>query len=100
MKISLFTSVLMLALAASVSGTAQGQGVALTRAEVKAEFLRARAAGELPSSAELFGPSLHHALQTPKQAPMSPAEVRAKAMQAPQSDVVASPKSAASATPR
>ncbi len=34
----------------------------LTRAEVRAEFLRARAAGELPSPADVYGPTLSQAM--------------------------------------
>lgn len=34
----------------------------LTRAEVRAEFLRARAAGELPSPSDVYGPTLSQAM--------------------------------------
>ncbi|MFM2449568.1 MAG: hypothetical protein RIS44_2018 [Pseudomonadota bacterium] len=99
MKNSLLPSVLLLALAACLlPGQAHAQATPLSRAEVKAEFLRARAAGELPSSADLFGPALQQAMQAThtKQAVAS----STKAKEADQRSVLALPQSAASATQR
>ncbi len=49
----------------------------LTRAEVRAEFLRARAAGELPSPAEVYGPTLLQAMnQSASVARRQPATIK------------------------
>ena len=99
MKNSLLPCVLLLALAACLlPAQAHAQTTPLSRAEVKAEFLRARAAGELPSSAELFGPALQQAMQAThtKQAVASSSKVK----EAEQRSVLALPQSAASATQR
>ncbi len=41
---------------------APSPSASLTRAEVRAEFLRARAAGQLPSPADVYGPALSQAM--------------------------------------
>ncbi len=99
MNNSLLPSVLLLALAACLlPGQAPAQTTSLSRAEVKAEFLRARAAGELPSSADLFGPALQQAMQAThtKQAVAS----STKAKKADQGSGMTLPQSAASAAQR
>ncbi len=99
MKNSLLPSVLLLALAACLlPAQAHAQTTPLSRAEVKAEFLRSRAAGELPTSADLFGPALQQAMQAThtKQAVASYSKVK----EADPRSVLALPPSAASATQR
>ena len=99
MKNSLLPSVLLLALAACLlPSQAHAQTTPLSRAEVKAEFLRARAAGELPSSADLFGPALQQAMQA-TQAKQALA-LSSKEKEADQRSVLVLPQSAASTTQR
>lgn len=66
MKNALHLSTWLIAVSACLPGQVHAQNTALSRAEVKAEFLRARAAGELPSSADLFGPALQQAMKKPR----------------------------------
>lgn len=96
MKTSLFAAAVAMAVMTSLSTQTHAQDSALTRAEVKAEFLRARAAGELPSSADLFGPALMQALtqamRTSAKTPAMQATMKAPEAQPPQ--VVAAPQPA------
>jgi hypothetical protein len=74
------------------------QTAPLSRADVKADFLRARAAGELPSSADLFGPALQQAMQTARTKPAD--QSTAQVTGAEQRPLLTLPQSAASAIPR
>ncbi len=66
MKASHITAALLTLHFGLSTGTAQAAEPStqapLTRAEVRAELLRARAANELPSAADLYGPTLSRAL--------------------------------------
>jgi hypothetical protein len=98
MKNSPLRCVLLLALAASLPNQVHAQTAPLSRADVKAEFLRARAAGELPSSADLFGPALQQAMQTTRTKPAD--QSTAQGTGAEQRPLLTLPQSAASAIPR
>ncbi len=98
MKNALSLSTWLLTLVACLPSQAHAQTTPLSRAEVKAEFVRARAAGELPSSADLFGPTLQEAMQTNRTKQASLPAV--KVIEAEQRPLLALPQSAASATQR
>jgi hypothetical protein len=100
MKPSLLLSSSLLALTACLSNSVLAQTVPLSRAEVKAEFLRARAAGELPSSADLFGPALQQAMQAGKTKTQQTTPSTAKRGETQPSSVAATPQASASATQR
>jgi hypothetical protein len=99
MKSSLLLAASLFALAAHLPSPAHAQTSPLSRAEVKAEFLRARAAGELPSSADLFGPALQQAMPSAKTKQVS-ASSPAKTIAGEQPALLASPQAAASAAER
>jgi hypothetical protein len=61
-KFSSLMSVAFAAWALSAAPLAQAAEAGLTRAEVMAEYVRARAAGELPLPSQLHGPHLSQAL--------------------------------------
>lgn len=63
---------LAVALAAASLGAQAADALPLTRAEAQAELLRARAAGELPSAADLHGPLLDRALRSAARARTAP----------------------------
>ena len=98
MKNASFLSAWLLAMAASLPSAVLAQTTPLSRAEVKAEYLRARTSGELPSSADLFGPALQQAMQPTRT--KSPGQSTTKAVEAVQHPPVVSPQSTASATQR
>ena len=98
MKNASFLSAWLLAMAASLPSAALAQTTPLSRAEVKAEYLRARTAGELPSSADLFGPALQQAMQPARTKPAGHSTT--KAMEAEQRSPPAALQSTASAAQR
>ncbi|MFM8899770.1 MAG: DUF4148 domain-containing protein [Burkholderiales bacterium] len=101
MKTSSFLSTSLLTLIASLANPVHAQTTPLSRAEVKAEFLRARAAGELPCSADLFGPALAKAMQSvnPNTKPVSHPDPK-RAGTEPSSLATAAQQPTASAVPR
>jgi hypothetical protein len=70
------TALVLLGSTAGAADNAPASG--LTRAEVRAELLRARAAGELPSPADVYGPALTQAFLMSNQTVASQAAAKAR----------------------